>query len=161
MRQSALVNRKAGDAFRCNTRHQADNPRMKRTIAFTLPALLLAGCATYPDASAALPEGSAVALGQSVAVADVILTPMQVVEDSRCPMNARCVWAGRIVVETRVDGAGWHESVPLTLGEPAGVHGYILNMISAEPNRMAGEAEPSAKDYRFAFEGWSPDNPPD
>ena len=33
-----------------------------------------------------------------------------VVEDSRCPINARCVWAGRADRAHRVDGAGWRET---------------------------------------------------
>ncbi|MFC3097659.1 hypothetical protein [Alteraurantiacibacter palmitatis] len=125
--------------------------------------LLIAGCATTPivDAGPPLPAGSAVALGEAVSVANIALTPMRVTEDSRCPINARCVWAGRIVVETRVDGPGWRETVPLTLGEPAGVRGYILNLISAEPGQLAGGPAPKPADYRFAFEGWPPGRPPE
>ena len=118
---------------------------------------LLAACATTPLAGPAAPEGSSVALGQPVAVADIVLTPMRVTEDSRCPINARCVWAGRITVETRVDGRGWRETVPLTLGEPGTARGYVLNLVSAEPGRMAGAPETPAADLRFAYEGTAPD----
>ncbi|MEO5705673.1 MAG: hypothetical protein ABIT10_05950 [Alteraurantiacibacter sp.] len=124
---------------------------------FALP--LLAACATTPLARDAAPEGSLVALGQPVAVANVVLTPMRVTEDSRCPINARCVWAGRITVETRVDGIGWRETLPMTLGEPAGTHGYVLNLVSAEPGRMAGEEQARPLAYRFAYEGNPPDRP--
>ena len=122
---------------------------------------LMAACATTPLAGPAAPEGSMVALGQPVQVADVVLTPIRVTEDSRCPINARCVWAGRIIVETRVDGSGWRETLPMQLGEPAGTHGYVLNLVSAEPGRMAGAAETEPQDYRFAYEGNSPDRPLD
>lgn len=122
---------------------------------------LLAACATVPLAGPAAPEGSVVALGQPVEVADIVLTPMRVTEDSRCPINARCVWAGRIIVETRVDGRGWRETLPLQLGEPAGTHGYVLNLVSAEPGKMAGGPDTRPKDYRFAYEGQSPDRPLD
>lgn len=113
------------------------------------------------DARAPAPEGSVVALGEPVKVADVVLTPIRVTEDSRCPINARCVWAGRITVETRVDGAGWRETVPMTLGEPGGVRGYILNLVSAEPGKMAGGPDTKPGDYRFAYEGNSPEQPLD
>ena len=93
------------------------------------------------------------ALGKPVMVTDVVLTPMRVTEDSRCPINARCIHAGQIVVETRVDGAGWRETVPMTLGEPVGVRGYILNLISAEPGKMAGGPDVKPADYRFSYEG--------
>ncbi|MXO71646.1 hypothetical protein [Alteraurantiacibacter buctensis] len=133
-----------------------------KTLFLSLAALpLLAACATTPLAGPAAPEGSTVALGQPVQVADIVLTPLRVTEDSRCPINARCVWAGQIIVETRVDGRGWRETLPMQLGEPAGTHGYVLNLVSAEPGRMAGTAETDPKDYRFAYEGSSPDRPLD
>jgi hypothetical protein len=113
------------------------------------------------DAGPPAPEGSVAALGEPVKVADVVLTPIRVTEDSRCPINARCVWAGRVTVETRVDGAGWRETVPMTLGEPEGVRGYVLNLISAEPGKMAGAPDVKPEDYRFAYEGNSPDRPLD
>ena len=46
-------------------------------------------------------------LGQPTRVGRLVVTPLRVAEDSRCPINARCVWAGRAVVQTRIDGPGW------------------------------------------------------
>ena len=40
-----------------------------------------------------------VALGQTARVAAMRVVPLDLVEDSRCPMNARCIWAGRAVVK--------------------------------------------------------------
>lgn len=96
-----------------------------------------------------------------MAAANIVLTPIRVTEDSRCPINARCVWAGRVTVETRVDGAGWSETVPMTLGEPEGVRGYILNLISAEPGRLTSDGPIEPSQYRFAYEGWPPEKPLD
>ena len=132
-----------------------------RSFLIALAFPLLAGCATIPDTAPPAPAGSIVALCEPVMVADVVLTPMRVTEDSRCPINARCIHAGQIVVETRVDGAGWRETVPMTLGEPAGVRGYILNLVSAEPGKLAGGPDVKPTDYRFSYEGNSPDRPLD
>lgn len=129
-----------------------------RTLA--APALLLAslaGCAVIPDApspeSVALPQGTQVALGQAVSVGSVVVTPIEVVEDSRCPINARCVWAGRLVVKTRIDGAGWRDTADLTLGEPWSTHDVVLALTSGEPGRMAGEGQETPKEaYRFTYE---------
>ena len=126
-------------------------------LTFAAP-LLLAACATTTDGPYRGPlaaEGTPVALEQSVAVADLVLTPIAVTEDSRCPINARCVWAGRVTVETRVDGAGWRESVPMTLGEPVTLRGYRLTLVSAEPNRMTSDPAPLPADYRLVYEGGS------
>ena len=35
--------------------------------------------------------------------------PLEVLEDSRCPQNARCVWAGRLIVRVAVEGVGERE----------------------------------------------------
>lgn len=32
--------------------------------------------------------------------------PLEVLEDSRCPQNARCVWAGRLRLRVAVEGVG-------------------------------------------------------
>ncbi|KPL67775.1 hypothetical protein SZ64_06390 [Erythrobacter sp. SG61-1L] len=97
-------------------------------------------------------DGTQVAIGQPVQVGRLTVTPMEVAEDSRCPMNARCVWAGRVILVTRIDGAGWRETVPLTLGETYGTHGTTLTLSSVSPERVTGE-DPVPANYRFGFEG--------
>lgn len=130
-----------------------------RLIALTptlvLAPLALAACATTMDAPIVdggppAAEGTPVALNQPVAVGPVVATPKEVTEDSRCPMNARCVWAGRVVLTTRIDGAGWRETVPLTLGEPYSTHGATVVLIRVEPDNMTGQTIDPA-DYRFLF----------
>ncbi|MFM7349425.1 MAG: hypothetical protein ACKO01_08035 [Erythrobacter sp.] len=130
---------------------------LPRLLAPALLAAALGGCAIIPNAApprtTALAPGSAVALGQSVRVGSVIATPLAVVEDSRCPINARCVWAGRLVVKTRIDGDTWGEAAQLALGEPYTTHGTTLALVSGEPGRVAGEGKETPKDaYRFTYE---------
>jgi len=79
------------------------------------------------------------------------ITPLELVEDSRCPINARCIWAGRLILKARIDGAGWRETVNLTLGQPYATHGTGLVLISAAPGKMAGSA-PSPPASQFGFE---------
>src|SRR3546814_2440709 len=52
-----------------------------------------------PTAAAPFPDGSDVALCQKAYVDGPLVQPVAVVEDSRCPMNVRCVWAGRVRVK--------------------------------------------------------------
>lgn len=122
------------------------------------PALLLAAlpaCAVIPDVprpeSIAAAPGTPVALGQAVQVGTVVATPMEVVEDSRCPINARCIWPGRLVVTTRIDGAGWRETHDLTLGEPFGTRDVVIALVSGVPGKETG-AEIAPADYRFTYE---------
>ncbi len=127
--------------------------RMKTFLTLIAPAVLLGGCAVVPapDSTPPQPAGYAVPIGQPVRVGDLIVTPKKLVEDSRCPMNARCVWAGRVVVKTRIAGAGWADTADLTLGEPYGTHGKVIALVSARPDKVAG-AEAPPIDYRFTYE---------
>ena len=128
-----------------------------RTL-LALPALALLGaCATSANQpivhnGPAAPAGTLVPLDQPVEVGRLVATPKNVVEDSRCPENARCITAGQLVVSTRIDGAGWRETVPLTLGEPYATHGTSITLITGIPEQQAG-TETAPGDYRFAFAG--------
>jgi hypothetical protein len=129
---------------------------MLRALALLAPVLLSA-CAVLPapDTTPALPSGTPAALGQKVRVGDLTVTPTAVVEDSRCPINARCVWAGRLVVRTRIDGqadgARWSDTAELRLGETYGTHGKVIALVSAEPGKTT-DRETRAEYYRFTYE---------
>jgi hypothetical protein len=113
-------------------------------------AIALSACATGPRAGPPIRADGVAALGETTRVGRLALTPQALVEDSRCPINARCVWAGRLVLKARVDGAGWRETIDLTLGQPAAVHGSQLMLVTASPDKVAGTAI-SSGDYRFGF----------
>jgi hypothetical protein len=130
---------------------------MKLFLAAVAPALL-AACTVVPppDTTPPAPAGSMVALGQKVRVGDVTVTPVSLVEDSRCPVNARCVWAGRLVVRTRIDGTGadgarWRDTADMRLGETFGTHGRVIALVSGEPGKIA-ERETPPEAYRFSYE---------
>lgn len=125
---------------------------MRPLLAALAPAFL-AGCMVVPapDTTPPAPAGSAVALGQKVRVGDVTVTPVAVVEDSRCPVNARCVWAGRLVVRTQVDGDGWRDTADIRLGETWGTHDKLIALVSGEPGTTA-ERETRPEEYRFVYE---------
>jgi len=131
---------------------------MKHTL--ILAAILpLSACAIVPNKGPIVDsphevaqQGSTVGLLRPVQLGRVVVTPMRVTEDSRCPVNARCVWAGRTVVETRIDGPGWRQTQPLTLGEPHTVRGVTVTLVSVMPAQQTGKQISSAE-YRFAFEG--------
>ncbi|MCY7397866.1 MAG: hypothetical protein LH466_03375 [Sphingomonas bacterium] len=122
-----------------------------RSIVPLFAALALSACATLPAAAPIRGDGLA-RLNQATRVGALVVTPRAVVEDSRCPINARCIWAGRAIVRTEVVGAGWRETLNLTLGERVSAHGTALSLTSLEPGKMAG-AEPQPLDYTMGFEG--------
>lgn len=126
-----------------------------RPLAALAALSLTAACAVIPDApiveGTPLPEASMVALRQPVRVGTVVVTPQEVIEDSRCPINARCVWAGRLVVRTRIDGAGWRDTADLTLGEDFGTHDVVIALTSGAPAPETGGTI-APEDYRFTYE---------
>ena len=126
--------------------------------AIPLAALSLAACATTaqpepPIAMPPAPEGTDgwQAIGERGEFGPVII-PLRVIEDSRCPMNARCVWAGRLVVETEILLRGGAESltVPMTMGEPVPVADGAATLVAVWPDQVTGHTV-SAGEYRFAY----------
>ena len=117
-----------------------------------LAALALSACATLPAAAPIRHDGFA-RMGEATRIGVLIVTPRQIVEDSRCPINARCVWAGRAIVRTEVAGAGWRETLNLTLGERIATHGTTLGLTSVEPGKMAGAQPTPPQPMVLGFEG--------
>ena len=123
---------------------------MKHIISL-IAAIALSACATVPISGMPIRSDGLATFGQSTRVGALVVTPQALVEDSRCPINARCIWAGRLVLKTRIDGAGWRETVDLTLGQPYAAHGTGLALVSAEPGKLAG-SPPSPPANLFGFE---------
>jgi hypothetical protein len=128
--------------------------KLSTALAASLSATALLGACVMvppPDSTPPQPAGYAVPLGQPVRVGDLVVIPKKLVEDSRCPMNARCIWAGRVVVKTRIAGEGWADTADLTLGEPYGTHGKVVALVSVRPEKTTA-AEIEANEYRFVYE---------
>jgi hypothetical protein len=121
-----------------------------RFLLSLVAAAALTACATLPAASQPGHEGPA-ALGQATYVGGPVVTPLGVIEDSRCPMNARCVWAGRVVLRVRIATGGRSVERDLILGTPVPIADGTLALTSATPDRRTDlTIRPS--DYRFTFE---------
>lgn len=117
---------------------------MKATM--LLAALCLSACATAPAANA----GPTAGLNQVAAVNGLRIRPIEVVEDSRCPANVQCVWAGRLVVRARMNGDRWTQVRDFEMGVFQAVDRYRVTLINAEPAKSApGAIDPNS--YRFTF----------
>lgn len=86
-------------------------------------------------------------LGQPQRVGRLVVTPVAVEEDSRCPMNARCIWAGRVIVRAVVADGRRRTTQRFTLGEVSS-SGLILDSVT--PDRMAGGPQEPLR-YRVHF----------
>lgn len=122
---------------------------MKQTLFAALMALL-AGCSTI---ALTPPRQDGIArLGESTYVDGPLVSPMRVIEDSRCPINTRCVWAGRVILRVQVSGGSWLRTMDLTLGESQQVADGELTLVSVTPDQVAGaDQEIEHEEYRFSF----------
>ncbi|MEP7316314.1 MAG: hypothetical protein ABI667_06435 [Sphingomicrobium sp.] len=125
-------------------------------LPLALPLLaLLASCATatsLPTLEGVPIRSDGLAMiDQPTRVGDLVVTPKMVIEDSRCPSDVQCVWAGRVVLTARLDGAGWRETVDLKSGEPYRTHGISVVLISVQPDKASGAVQPAGQ-YVFGFE---------
>lgn len=127
---------------------------MTRTI--LIAALALAGCVAAPDSAGGVepprrpPDQPGVAyaqLNETVRIGNLTVRPLAVTEDSRCPSNVVCVWAGRVVLRVRVSGIG--ERTISSIEPLALSGGGTLELASVWPPRVHGERP--AGPYRFGF----------
>lgn len=115
-----------------------------------LAAFALSGCATIGSATP-LPDGRDVAFGQRAMVDGPIVQPVEVLEDSRCPMNARCIWAGRVRVKMIWwRGNGEKQPFEVTLGESTPLADGAIRLESVRPEKMTNVTL-KPEDYRFSF----------
>lgn len=127
---------------------------MTRKALFIASLFLLSGCA----ASMLPPEVSSSAvrarLGQTVYVDGPRVTPLEVLEDSRCPMNARCVWAGQVRLKVRVHLGKRDETAELVSNKPVPVADGSLELVDVQPDRVAGQRlDRSAYRFGLRFRG--------
>ncbi|WP_240197990.1 hypothetical protein [Novosphingobium sp. P6W] len=125
-------------------------------MAQTPPTQPQAPAQPYPSELPATEPGAPLifaALGQTVGVDGPRVTPLAVLEDSRCPMNARCVWGGQLRLRLRID-SGRGGEVEITSGKPITVADGTLELVQVRPDKVAGAANNGAikpSDYRFGF----------
>jgi hypothetical protein len=86
--------------------------------ALVLAALLFAACTPTradepPSAPVAVSDGIVIAaIGETADLGDgLVVRPLEVLEDSRCPTDVQCIWAGRVRLRVDVEGLGEREIV--------------------------------------------------
>ncbi|MEQ1617807.1 MAG: hypothetical protein ABL883_05635 [Terricaulis sp.] len=142
--------------------------------AFLIAALALAGCAHAPDASAPPPQPAsqlaqdigaenerldrelgadgvfAAGIGETADLGGgLIVRPLAVIEDSRCPVDVMCVWAGRLVLRANVSGVERELTLGQQLATPNGA--LVLTVARPAPRHNRPEGETSRPSYRFGF----------
>lgn len=122
-----------------------------------IPLLLvmaLVACRAVPEARAVdldqevqLAPGEQVVFGQQ----ELFVEFVRVVDDSRCPTDVTCVWAGEVKVQlsTRVDAAA-AEPHEIIAGQHATVGGFRVFVVQVRPDRNSARTI-SPDEYRVTL----------
>ncbi|MGE3691317.1 MAG: hypothetical protein AB7F98_08050 [Novosphingobium sp.] len=127
---------------------------MNRLAITTLAALTLAAGVSSPAAAATpLPPLTYARLGQTVTIGGYRVTPIAVLEDSRCPAMVTCVWSGQVRLSLRVAAIRGRERFngEMTSMQPLQLRRGALQIRITQPqNTRAGSPRPAQ--YRFGFQ---------
>ncbi|MEZ0208962.1 MAG: hypothetical protein ACAH17_02185 [Candidatus Paceibacterota bacterium] len=105
------------------------------------------GTSTTPSANSIFLETT---IGRTASGLGVTVTPLVVVEDSRCPVDVQCIQAGTVRVQTTlVSGLGTATQV-FTLNTPVTTEAEIITLFAVTPVKESGK-EISPSNYRFVF----------
>lgn len=82
----------------------------------------------------------------------VTITPIKVLEDSRCPVDVTCIQAGtvKMTAKVRIDQQGTESVETFSLGVPVSVGGGTITLVRVNPTKSAGGEIPSSN-YQFSF----------
>ncbi len=95
--------------------------------------------------------GAAAKINETLAV-----TPLEVIEDSRCPEDADCVWQGRTLLKTRLDQDQETITVQLDSNSPMRIKGGMLRIAEVAPYASTRWPQIAPVSYRFGF-AFTPD----
>ncbi len=121
---------------------------MTRFCVALLAPVLLSGCLT---AMASSDNTVRARIGQTARLGLISVTPLQVIEDSRCARGTQCVWAGQLRVRARVEQPSGEHMRTLILGRPENISGGALMLQDAFP-RPAADAPIQTRDYSFVLQ---------
>jgi len=110
------------------------------------------GCSTTPSSTVGVPLGSEFILkpGETARVqsTDLRVTFVQVSNDSRCPGDALCVWAGDAILALRVGSADVELRSNTAPAQPVGT--YTVRVQRVEPYPFTSKII-APDDYRAVF----------
>lgn len=120
-------------------------------LLLSLAAMPLAACMT-PQEPPGCRQFDCIAIGEQQRLAPGLAArPVSVKEDSRCPIEAECVWAGRVVIETELELGHEVITVLLDSSEPMHINAGLLSVAEVAPDMSIQRSPIAPEHYRFAF----------
>lgn len=88
--------------------------------------------------------------GQTVYADGPRVTPLRLIEDSRCPKLALCVWAGQVRIAARIRTGRGAVIRELTSNKPIPVADGTIELVEVTPERPQ-QGGIARRAYRFGF----------
>ncbi len=90
-------------------------------------------------------------IGQKITSDGVSVTPTEVVEDSRCPIDVQCIQAGTVRVKVKLESAAGTQEATIGLSSPVTFAGKRVSLVSVLPVSKTSGKVVAASEYRFTF----------
>ena len=132
-----------------------DKPYLQSMRAKLLLILALGACGGSGQPEVTLPADLTLKTGEHRDINGLTVTFVGVKEDSRCPDNARCVWAGNAGVQLRIEGGADSVLTVLNTGldpKTIGVRDIRFSIASLMPYPRAGEPAATSHDLTLHVE---------
>lgn len=96
------------------------------------------------------PTTAIIALGERKQVGSIFITPLEIVEDSRCPIDVVCIQAGTIRIKARIESGLGTSVMELKIGVPVTTEAESITLTEAQPAPKASDPAPHSA-YRFTI----------
>ncbi len=126
-----------------------------RSILAASLAFFCSACVTSNGSAGDCGDADCVALGEVFETNGAFVTPLEVMEDSRCPAGAECIWAGQVRIRALVERDGREREIELINDRVAPVLSGNLELTRVWPDKPAASGEIATEAYRFHF-SWAP-----
>jgi hypothetical protein len=104
----------------------------------------------YPVLNTASTLSVTLKLGDHITVGRTILTPTEVLEDSRCASGHVCIQAGTVVLAVNASDDDGASVIELPLGTPVVQEGLTTTLTAVTPT-PSGDAKINPSDYAFTL----------
>lgn len=96
------------------------------------------------------PDEVQIRLGERISTLGVSITPTELLEDSRCPEGAQCIWEGTVRVRATLESGLGSGNQEFRLREPITTEAETVTLLDVQPPAVLGEAIQEG-DYIFVF----------
>jgi hypothetical protein len=125
-----------------------DEDKGEKTIATTSPDT------TLPNGEKPLPPDDATTvtlrIGETGTRYGIAVTPIGKIEDSRCPTDVTCIWAGMVSVNTSIRSDMGESIQPIALGGEITTEAHAVTLVGVTPYPRSIDAI-TPSEYRFTY----------